>query len=64
MQIDRRREFTEAVLKGMSSGVIGLDKAQKVTLPNSAARRLLELSEADLIGNKQDRGSLAGLWVC
>ena len=52
MQIDRRREFTEAVLKGVSSGVIGLDKAQKVTLPNSAARRLLELSETDLIGNK------------
>ena len=52
MQIDRRREFTEAVLKGVSSGVIGLDKAQKVTLPNSTARRLLELSETDLIGNK------------
>ena len=25
MQIDRRREFTEAVLSGVSSGVIGLD---------------------------------------
>lgn len=52
MQIDRRREFTEAVLKGVSSGVIGLDKAQKVTLPNSTARRLLDLTDTDLIGHK------------
>ena len=52
MQIDRRREFTEAVLSGVSSGVIGLDKDQKVTLPNIAALQLLSLSDAELIGHK------------
>jgi len=52
MQIDRRREFTEAVLGGVSSGVIGLDAAHKVTLPNLAARQLLQLDEAALIGNR------------
>ena len=52
MQIDRRREFTEAVLSGVSSGVIGLDKDQKVTLPNIAALQLLGLSDAEMIGRK------------
>ena len=52
MQIDRRREFTEAVLSGVSSGVIGLDKDQKVTLPNIAALQLLGLSDAEIIGRK------------
>ena len=52
MQIDRRREFTEAVLGGVSSGVIGLDAARKVTLPNLAARQLLQLDDAALIGNR------------
>ena len=52
MQIDRRREFTEAVLGGVSSGVIGLDTAHKVTLPNLAARQLLQAEDAELIGNR------------
>ena len=33
-QLDARREFTEAVLGGVSSGVIGLDRRGKITLPN------------------------------
>ena len=52
MQIDRRREFTEAVLSGVSSGVIGLDKDRKVTLPNMTACQFLQLAETDLIGNR------------
>ena len=36
-----RREFTEAVLGGVSSGVIGLDRKGKITLPNQAACELL-----------------------
>lgn len=52
MQIDRRREFTEAVLSGVSSGVIGLDKDQQVTLPNIAALQLLSLSDDEMIGRK------------
>ena len=52
MQIDRRREFTEAVLGGVSSGVIGLDATRNVTLPNVTARQLLQINDADLIGRR------------
>ncbi len=51
-QLDQRREFTEAVLGGVSSGVIGLDKNGKVTLPNASARSLLGMSDQQLIGCK------------
>ena len=51
-QLDQRREFTEAVLGGVSSGVIGLDKTGTVTLPNAAARTLLDKRDTDLIGRK------------
>jgi two-component system nitrogen regulation sensor histidine kinase NtrY len=51
-QLDQRREFTEAVLGGVSSGVIGLDKNGKVTLPNVSARELLNKRDVDLIGKK------------
>ena len=51
-QIDQRREFTEAVLGGVSSGVVGLDREGKVTLPNATARELLGRRDTDLIGKK------------
>jgi len=51
-QLDQRREFTEAVLGGVSSGVIGLDKTGTVTLPNVAARTLLGKRDTELIGRK------------
>ena len=40
-QINERRRFTEAVLSGVSAGVIGLDADQRVELPNRAAGTLL-----------------------
>ncbi len=49
-QIDRRREFTEAVLGGVSSGVIGLDKDLNVNLPNTTAMQLLNVSAGEMIG--------------
>jgi two-component system nitrogen regulation sensor histidine kinase NtrY len=36
-QIDERRRFTESVLSGVSAGVIGLDGAGRIELPNRAA---------------------------
>lgn len=45
-QLDIRRIFTEAVLEGVSAGVIGLDKAGCINLPNGAASRLLEIDFA------------------
>ena len=49
-QMDRRRRFTEAVLSGVSAGVIGLDANGIVTLPNRSAARLLETNVENLIG--------------
>ncbi len=39
--IDERRRFTEAVLSGVSAGIIALDNAQRVTLNNRIALDLL-----------------------
>ncbi len=41
-QINERRRFTEAVLSGVSAGVIGLDAEQRVELPNRTASALLD----------------------
>ena len=40
-QLDERRRFTEAVLSGMTAGVIGLDSEARITLPNRAASDLM-----------------------
>ncbi len=47
-QIDARRRFTEAVLAGVSAGVIGLDAEGQVTLVNRAAARLLDAAPEEL----------------
>ena len=51
LQLDERRRFTEAVLAGVSAGVIGLDADGRITLPNPSALALLDASEADLSGH-------------
>ncbi|MDZ4738013.1 MAG: PAS domain-containing sensor histidine kinase [Rhodospirillaceae bacterium] len=40
-ELDDRRRFTEAVLGGVSAGVIGLDSAGRINLPNRSAADLL-----------------------
>ncbi len=40
-QIDDRRRFTEGVLAGVSAGVIGLDAAGRINLPNRTASELV-----------------------
>ena len=45
-KLDERRRFTEAVLSGASSGVIGLDERGTITLANAMAEELL-LGAAD-----------------
>jgi two-component system, NtrC family, nitrogen regulation sensor histidine kinase NtrY len=40
-QLDERRRFTETVLTGVSAGVIGLDRAGRIHLPNRSASALL-----------------------
>jgi two-component system, NtrC family, nitrogen regulation sensor histidine kinase NtrY len=41
--LDERRRFTEAVLSGVSAGVIGLDAAGRINLPNRRASALLDI---------------------
>ncbi len=53
-QIDRRRRFTEAVLAGVTSGVIGIDEKGVITLLNRSSLALLESQEAKLIGERID----------
>ncbi|HEY7670158.1 MAG TPA: PAS domain-containing sensor histidine kinase [Hyphomicrobium sp.] len=51
-QLLERRHFMEAVLSGVSAGVIGLDSQDRVTLVSRAAGSLLGLVEGDLVGKK------------
>ena len=48
--LDERRRFTEAVLSGVTAGVIGLDREARVTLVNRSAVALLGLDEAKAVG--------------
>ncbi|HUJ47157.1 MAG TPA: PAS domain-containing sensor histidine kinase [Rhizomicrobium sp.] len=49
-QIDLRRRFTEAVLAGVSAGVIGLDANGRITIVNRAAARLLNATPEEVEG--------------
>ena len=48
-ELDERRRFTEAVLGGVSAGVIGLDRQGRITLPNPSAMVLLDEPPEHLI---------------
>lgn len=48
-QIDRRRRFTEAVLSGVTAGVIGVDDSGRITLVNRSALSLVGVSESALL---------------
>ena len=49
-QLDHRSRFIEAVLGGVSAGVIGLDQYGRVTLPNRSACELLGMAADELAG--------------
>ncbi|MEE8188725.1 MAG: HAMP domain-containing protein, partial [Kiloniellales bacterium] len=51
-QLDYRSRFIEAVLGGVSAGVIGLDRSGEITLPNRSACELLSSSPEKLRGRK------------
>ncbi|HMM14108.1 MAG TPA: PAS domain-containing sensor histidine kinase [Parvibaculum sp.] len=50
-QLDLRRQFTEAVLSGVSAGVIGLDNEGHINHANRAALRFFGKSESELVGH-------------
>ena len=49
-KLDERRQFTEAVLGGVSAGVVGLDADGLITLPNRSALGFLSSTADSLIG--------------
>ena len=49
-QLDRRRQFTEAVLSGVSAGVLSIDANGLVRLANHSALALLQTTEPALAG--------------
>ena len=49
-KLDQRRAFTEAVIGGVSSGVIGLDRQGLITLPNPSALDFLSATDDQLVG--------------
>ncbi|VAW17578.1 Nitrogen regulation protein NtrY [hydrothermal vent metagenome] len=48
--LEERRRFMEAVLSGVTAGVVGLDRRGRVELINSSALELLGLSHDSVIG--------------
>ena len=53
-ELDDRRRFIEAVLSGVSAGVVGLDRGGRIELPNRSAGELLSADLAELNGRPLD----------
>ena len=51
-ELDERRRFTEAVLSGVSAGVIGLDPDGVVTIANRSALETLAVGEKEITGQR------------
>ena len=51
-QLTDRRRFIEAVLSGVSAGIIGLDSHGRITLVSRSAEALLNIKEDKLFGKK------------
>ncbi|MBL9098709.1 MAG: PAS domain-containing sensor histidine kinase [Alphaproteobacteria bacterium] len=51
-QAEQRRRFTEAVLSGVSAGVIGLDGQGKADVANRSALTLLSVNRDDVLGRE------------
>lgn len=49
-ELTERQNFMEAVLSGVSAGVIGLDSNDRITLLSRSAEKLLEVTSADAVG--------------
>ena len=54
LQVDARRVFSETVLSGVSSGVIGMDHLGRINLPNRAASNLLGVELDAMTGARLD----------
>jgi two-component system nitrogen regulation sensor histidine kinase NtrY len=52
VEAERRSRFTEAVLSGVSAGVLGLDRDERITAANRSAASLLGVAEGHLEGRR------------
>ncbi|MDB5613337.1 MAG: sensor histidine kinase, partial [Devosia sp.] len=52
---EKRRQFTEAVVEGVSAGIIGLDAFGAVNLVNARACDMLGRNEVDLMGEPMEK---------
>ncbi len=51
-QLTDRRRFIEAVLSGVSAGIIGMDSNERITLVSRSAQFLLNIDEDKVVGKK------------
>lgn len=51
---EKRRQFTEAVVEGVSAGIIGLDPFGAITLVNARACEMLGKTEIELMGERME----------
>ena len=54
-ELERRRLYTETLLRNVSAGVIGLDREGRVTAANPCAERMLQIRSAEALGRRYDR---------
>ncbi|HEY0114209.1 MAG TPA: ATP-binding protein [Allosphingosinicella sp.] len=51
-QLQNRRSLIEAVLSGVTAGVVSVDRERRIQLINSSAEALLKTSERDVVGQR------------
>lgn len=51
---EKRRQFTEAVVEGVSAGIVGLDPYGAITLVNLRAAEMVGTDEIELVGKRID----------
>jgi two-component system nitrogen regulation sensor histidine kinase NtrY len=51
-QLENRRAFIEAVLSGVTAGIVSVDRERRVRLINPSAEALLRTSDRDVVGQK------------
>jgi two-component system nitrogen regulation sensor histidine kinase NtrY len=51
-QLENRRAFIEAVLSGVTAGIVSVDRERRVRLINPSAEALLRTSERDVVGER------------
>jgi two-component system nitrogen regulation sensor histidine kinase NtrY len=51
-QLENRRAFIEAVLSGVTAGIVSVDRDRNIQLINSSAETLLRTSQGDAVGRR------------